>query len=47
MRDEDGKEIITDYSVKYDDIYVRQNGTWLIKERTAHFIITEARTLQG
>ncbi|MEC0180800.1 nuclear transport factor 2 family protein [Paenibacillus peoriae] len=47
VRDEEGKEVITDYSVKYDDIYVRQNGTWLIKERTAHFIIIEARTLQG
>ncbi|WP_240421408.1 nuclear transport factor 2 family protein [Paenibacillus periandrae] len=47
VRDEDGKEVITDYSVKYDDIYVRQNGTWLIKERTAHFTIIEARTLQG
>ncbi|CAN7735264.1 nuclear transport factor 2 family protein [Paenibacillus sp. LjRoot153] len=47
VREEDGKEVITDYSVKYDDIYVRQNGTWLIKARTSHFTIIEARTLQG
>ena len=47
VREEEGKEVITDYSVKYDDLYVRQNGTWLIKERTAHFSIIEARTLQG
>lgn len=47
VREEEGKEVLTDYSVKYDDIYVRQNGTWLIKERTAHFVIIEARTLQG
>ncbi|WP_419872465.1 nuclear transport factor 2 family protein [Candidatus Pristimantibacillus sp. PTI5] len=47
VREEEGKEVITDYSVKYDDIYVRQNGTWLIKERTAHFSIIEARILQG
>ncbi|EHS59617.1 nuclear transport factor 2 family protein [Paenibacillus sp. Aloe-11] len=47
VRDEDGKEVITDYSVRYDDEYVRQNGTWLIKVRVAHFIIIEARTLQG
>ncbi|WP_235550120.1 hypothetical protein [Paenibacillus sp. Soil724D2] len=47
VREEDGKEVIIDYSVKYDDIYVRQNGTWLIKERTAHFSIIDARALQG
>ncbi|KQX46969.1 hypothetical protein ASD40_17015 [Paenibacillus sp. Root444D2] len=47
VREEDGKEVITDYSVKYDDLYVRQNGTWLIKERIAHFSIIDARALQG
>ncbi|WP_068500980.1 nuclear transport factor 2 family protein [Paenibacillus kribbensis] len=47
VRDEDGKEVITDYSVRYDDVYVRQNGAWLIKERTANFIIFDARPLQG
>ncbi|MDQ0116633.1 hypothetical protein J2T15_006115 [Paenibacillus harenae] len=47
VREEDGKEVITDYSVKYDDTYVRQNGAWLIKERASHYIIIEARTLQG
>lgn len=43
IREADGKNIISDYSVKYDDKYVFQNGTWLIKERTAYFIIVEAR----
>ncbi|WP_342046137.1 nuclear transport factor 2 family protein [Bacillus sp. OTU530] len=47
VREEDGKEVITDYSVRYNDEYVRQNGTWLIKARTAHFLIIDARTLQG
>ncbi|MFB5762093.1 nuclear transport factor 2 family protein [Paenibacillus medicaginis] len=47
VRDEDGTEVITDYSVRYDDVYVCQNGTWLIKERTANFIIFDARPLQG
>lgn len=47
VREEDGKEVITDYSVRYDDEYVLQNGTWLIKARTAHFSIIDARTLQG
>lgn len=45
VREEEGKEVLTDYSVRYEDIYVRQNGTWLIKERTAYFIIVEARAL--
>lgn len=43
IRDADGKSILTDYSVKYDDKYVRQHGRWLIKERTGTFIIVEAR----
>ncbi|QLC90761.1 nuclear transport factor 2 family protein [Priestia megaterium] len=47
VREEDGREVITDYSVKFDDEYVRQNGTWLIKARTCHLVIIDARTLQG
>lgn len=47
VRDEDGKEVLSDYSIKYEDTYVRQNGTWLIKTRIAHFIIIETRVLQG
>lgn len=43
IRETDGKDILTDYSVKYDDEYVRQNGKWLIKNRVGHFIIIEAR----
>lgn len=27
VREQDGKEIITDYNTKYEDTYVRQNGT--------------------
>lgn len=47
IRESEGKDIITDYSVKYDDKYVRQNGKWLIKERTGHFIIIEARSVNS
>jgi hypothetical protein len=47
VRDVDGKEVITDYSVKYEDEYVRQNGNWLIKARTCHFVIMDTRILQG
>ncbi|SEV91975.1 SnoaL-like domain-containing protein [Chitinophaga sp. YR573] len=47
IRESEGKNIITDYSVKYDDKYVCQNGKWLIKERTGYFIIVEARPLNN
>lgn len=41
IREVEGKDILTDYSVKYDDKYVRQNGKWLIKDRIGYFIIVE------
>lgn len=47
VREVEGKNIITDYSVKYDDKYVRQNGKWLIKERIGYFIIVEERPLSN
>ncbi len=43
IRDTDGKGILTDYSVRYNDVYVRENGKWLIKKRTGYFIMIEAR----
>lgn len=45
IRAMEGKDILTDYSVRYDDNYVLQDGKWLIKERIAHFLIIESRTL--
>lgn len=45
IRENEGADIITDYSVKYEDTYVREAGKWLIKERIGHFIIIEARPL--
>jgi predicted 3-demethylubiquinone-9 3-methyltransferase (glyoxalase superfamily) len=47
IREVDGKNTITDYSVKYDDKYVRKNGKWLIKERIGYFIIVEERPLSN
>lgn len=46
IRESEGKDILTDYSVKYDDMYIYQNGKWLIKERTGYFIIVEERPLE-
>lgn len=45
IREINGKDVLTDYSVKYEDNYVCQNGQWLIKKRIAHFVMVEARTL--
>lgn len=47
IRASEGKDIITDYSVRYDDKYVYHNGKWWIKERTGYFIIVEARPLNS
>lgn len=45
VREIEGIDILTDYSVRYEDKYVLQNGKWLIQERTGHFLIIEARPL--
>jgi hypothetical protein len=45
IRETDGKDVITDYSVKYDDYYVIKDGEWLIKDRVAYFLIIESRSL--
>lgn len=45
IREVEGKDILTDYSVKYDDSYVFQNGKWLIKDRIGYFLIIEARPI--
>lgn len=47
IREVEGKNVLTDYSVKYDDTYVRQNGKWLIKDRIGYFIMIEERPLNS
>lgn len=47
IREVEGNDILTDYSVKYEDCYVIQNGKWLIKERVGHFVIIETRILNN
>ncbi len=44
---EEGQEVLTDYSVQYHDVYIRQDEKWLIQERISNYIIIEARILQG
>jgi len=45
VRENEGRDVLTDYSVRYDDEYIHSNGKWLIKKRIGHFLIIEARTL--
>lgn len=45
IRENEGKDILSEYNVKYDDKYVVENGKWLIKERTGYFVIVETREL--
>ena len=45
IRETEGKDVLTDYSVKYEDAYVFQKGKWLIKDRVAHFLIIESRSI--
>lgn len=47
LREQDGQEVLTDYSVKYTDTYVRENGTWRIKSRTSDYLFIESRVLQA
>jgi len=47
VREIEGKDILSDYSVRYDDKYVNQNGKWLIKERVGYFILVEVRQLNN
>ncbi|NMR33176.1 nuclear transport factor 2 family protein [Chryseobacterium aquaticum] len=45
IREIEGKDVLTDYSVKYEDYYVKLNGKWFIKDRIAHFIIVKSHNL--
>lgn len=45
IREPQGKKVLTDYSVRYDDKYVFLKGKWLIKERNTYFIMIEERQL--
>ena len=44
IRESEGKDNLTDYSVRYDDTYVNQDGKWLIENRVGHFIMIETRS---
>ncbi|MEN2738683.1 nuclear transport factor 2 family protein [Microbacterium sp. X-17] len=45
VSDEDGREVVQDSSIRYDDEYVRRDGAWLIAKRISHFSINDKRVL--
>lgn len=38
VESKDGKEILHDHSIRYNDTYIKENGKWLIKKRIANFM---------
>ncbi|MCW3017400.1 MAG: hypothetical protein JWO02_4492 [Solirubrobacterales bacterium] len=47
VSEEDGREVVTDSSVRYHDEYIRQDGRWHINTRIARFTVNDKRTLQS
>ena len=45
--EQDGKQVLHDHSVRYQDSYVKQDGKWLIAKRIANFMISETRMIRG
>ena len=43
--EQDGKQVLHDHSVRYQDSYVKQDGKWLISKRIANFMISENREI--
>ena len=47
VSDEDGHEVLTDSSVRYEDGYIRRDGRWSIATRIARFTVIDKRRLQS
>ena len=43
--EQDGKQVLQDHSVRYQDTYIKQDGKWLISQRIADFMISETRVI--
>ena len=43
--EQDGKQVLQDHSVRYQDTYVKQGDQWLISQRIANFMISETRVI--
>lgn len=47
LREQDGQEVLTDYNVKYNDTYIRENGAWRIRARVSDYVFIESRVMQS
>ena len=45
VTEENGIEMITEHYIYHEDIYEKQKGTWLIRARDTHFLISDKRPL--
>ncbi|WP_167147782.1 nuclear transport factor 2 family protein [Actinomyces sp. ZJ308] len=45
VQEQDGKDVLTDHSIRYTDTLVLTDGKWLISRREQHFVISETRPL--
>ncbi|WP_373755355.1 MULTISPECIES: nuclear transport factor 2 family protein [Neisseria] len=43
--EQDGKQVLQDHNVRYQDTYIKQGGKWLISQRIANFMISETRVI--
>lgn len=44
-KDENGKNIMTTQGIWYEDEYKKENGKWLISNRTSHFVWTDKKLI--
>lgn len=47
VSEEDGREVMTDTSIRYEDGYIRQDGRWYIDTRIARFTVIDKRALRS
>ena len=45
VEEKDGKDILHNHYVRYNNSYAKVNGGWLIKRRIANFMISDSREL--
>ncbi len=43
VEEKDGKDVIHNHYVRYQDSYAKMDGAWLIKRRIANFMISDSR----
>ena len=43
VQEEDGRDVLTEHSIRYTDTLVNRDGQWLISRREQHFVLSEKR----